>query len=137
IGGGRFLDLRPPARKRSTPERLAWLEASRIEGPEAALSALVADPAEGMDGRDEVPAAVTVDLPAFLRDRGLPYRSLSQMPACVGVAAIGDLALSSSALDRLRADLLAQLQTFHEENPDLSGIGREKLRLSLTPRLPK
>ncbi len=137
IGGGRFLDLRPPARKRSTPERLAWLEASRIEGPEAALSALVADPAGGMDGRDEMPAAVTVDLPAFLRDRGLPYRSLSQMPACVGVAAIGDLVLSSSALDRLRADLLAQLQTFHEENPDLSGIGREKLRLSLTPRLPK
>src|SRR5690606_5612707 len=91
IGGGRFLDLRPPARKRSTPERLAWLEASRILQPEAALSALVADiPAAGEPDQAE-PAAITVALSGFLRDRGLAYRELAQMSGCVDVAAIGDL----------------------------------------------
>ncbi|HEY0274457.1 MAG TPA: selenocysteine-specific translation elongation factor, partial [Paenirhodobacter sp.] len=57
IGGGRFLDLRPPARKRRTPERLALIEAARIEDPAQALAAQV--------------AIAPVDLPAFLRDRTL------------------------------------------------------------------
>src|SRR5690606_16623374 len=108
IGGGRFLDLRPPARKRSTPERISWLKASGLSDPEAVLMALVADSVSAHEPHK--PVAVTVDLPAFLRDRGLPQRSLSQMPACKGVAAIAHLALSETALDRLRADLLAQLQ---------------------------
>ena len=34
IGGGRFLDLRAPARKRRTPERLAQLDAPGIADPE-------------------------------------------------------------------------------------------------------
>src|SRR5690606_21560670 len=106
IGGGRFLDLRPPARKRSTPERMAWLEASRLIEPEAVVMGLVEDAISRHEALK--PVAVTVDLPVFLRDRGLPQRSLSQMPTCTGVTAIGNLALSVSALERLRADLLAQ-----------------------------
>ena len=138
IGGGRFLDLRPPARKRSTPERLVWLEASKHTDVEAALLALVADPEHDQDVEAAAPRApVTVDLPVFLRDRGLPLRSLEQMPGCKGAAAIGNLVLSTAVLERLQADMQAQLQVFHEENQDLSGIGREKLRLLLTPRLPK
>ena len=31
---------------------------------------------------------------------------------------------------------MAQLAAYHAENPDLQGIGREKLRLLLQPRLP-
>src|SRR5262245_29521723 len=37
IGGGRFLDLRAPARKRRTPARLAQLDALALTGPERAL----------------------------------------------------------------------------------------------------
>ena len=41
IGGGRFLDLRAPARKRRTPERMAQLHAHAIDDPNRALAALL------------------------------------------------------------------------------------------------
>ena len=41
IGGGRFLDLRAPARKRRTPERLAQLDAHALADPADALAALL------------------------------------------------------------------------------------------------
>ena len=42
VGGGTLLDLRAPARKRRTPERLAQLRAHRIGDPEAALAMMLA-----------------------------------------------------------------------------------------------
>src|ERR1700686_724033 len=59
IGGGRFLDLRAPSRKRRTPERLAQLQAHMIEDPVRALAALLET------------APHYVDLTAFARDRAL------------------------------------------------------------------
>ena len=59
IAGGRFLDLRAPARKRRTPERLAQLDAHAIDDADAALAALL----------DRAPWYV--DLAAFARDRAL------------------------------------------------------------------
>ena len=44
IGGGQFVDLRAPARKRRTPERMAQIEAQAIADPEASLSALLDRP---------------------------------------------------------------------------------------------
>src|SRR3569623_2739898 len=44
IGGGKFLDLRAPPRKRRTPERLAHLAAHALADPQAALAALLARP---------------------------------------------------------------------------------------------
>ncbi len=127
IGGGRFLDLRAPARKRGTPERLAWLEASRAR-----------DPAEALAGLAEVGP---VDLSVFLRDRALPDSALPQILARAGVETIGGtgggLALSGAALEALRQGLAGTLEAFHAENPDLAGLGREKMRLALKPRLPK
>ena len=41
IAGGRFLDLRAPARKRRTSERLAKLDALAIEAPDKAMAALL------------------------------------------------------------------------------------------------
>ncbi len=123
IGGGRFLELRPPARKRRTPERLALLAAARA-----------ADPAEALAG---LAAVGPVDLPAFLRDRGLPADAAAAVVAGAGAWTIGPLALSEPALSALRVGLIATLEAFHADNPDHAGIGREKLRLSLSPRLPK
>jgi len=40
IGGGQFLDLRAPSRKRRTPERMAQLDAHTIDDPGRALAAL-------------------------------------------------------------------------------------------------
>ena len=59
IGGGKFLDLRAPSRKRRTPERLAQLQAHMIEDPARALAALLET------------APHYVDLTAFARDRAL------------------------------------------------------------------
>ncbi|MBZ7927319.1 selenocysteine-specific translation elongation factor (plasmid) [Ensifer adhaerens] len=122
IGGGRFLDLRPPARKRGTPERLALLAASGNEDPAVALSAL----------SDLAP----IDLAGFLRDRGLGEDALSGLLKAAGATTIGDHALSRAAVDGLRANLTDTLAAFHAENPELAGIGRERLRLLLKPRLP-
>jgi selenocysteine-specific elongation factor len=119
IGGGRFLDRRPPARKRGTAERLAILSAAGETDPLLALARLA----------DVAP----VDLPGFLRDRSLAPDTAPPD----GVEAIGPVALSARLLAALRALLSETLAAFHAENPDLPGIGREKLRLSLSPRLPK
>ena len=59
LGGGRFLDLRPPARKRRTPERRAQRAALAIADPTAAFAALLAAP------------PFAADLAVFARDRGL------------------------------------------------------------------
>jgi len=123
IGGGRFLDLRPPARKRGTPERLAFLAAARNADPARALAGLL--------------AVAPVDLPVFLRDRALADGALPALLTAAKAETVGSLALSSKALEGLRAGLAEQLAAFHAENPDLAGIGRERLRLALSPRLPK
>ncbi|HEV7310269.1 selenocysteine-specific translation elongation factor [Ensifer sp.] len=123
VGGGRFLDLRPPARKRGTPERLAFLAASSTENPVAALAALT----------DLGP----IDLDAFLRDRGLGEDRRSELVSAAGAVIVADHALSTATLSGLRASLVATLADFHTENPDLAGLGRERLRLLLKPRLPK
>ena len=123
IGGGRFLDLRPPARKRGTPERLALLLAARNTDPAEALAALV--------------AVAPVDLTTFLRDRGLAESAPSGILAAARAETVGAFALSPATLGKLQAGLNEHLTGFHAENPDLVGIGRERLRLALHPRLPK
>jgi selenocysteine-specific elongation factor len=126
IGGGRFLDLRAPARKRRTPERLAQLEACAIDQPNAALAVLLER------------APHFVDLAAFARDRALSAAeadSLAERGAVIRIPGT-TLGLSPAIWLRFKRSLISTLETFHAENPDLPGIGRERLRLQLQPRLP-
>lgn len=123
LGGGRFLDLRPPTRKRATPERLALLQAAAKTDPAAALRALT--------------ALAPVDLPTFLCDRSLAPEAATALLAAAEAERLGPLALSVAQRAALRSAATATLAAFHADNPDLPGIGREKLRLSLLPRLPK
>jgi selenocysteine-specific elongation factor len=120
IGGGRFLDLRAPARKRRTPERLAQLDAHATGEPGAALAALL----------DRSPHYV--DLAAFARDRAL---ALAETEAAILIPGTS-LALSPATWLTLKRSLTATLVAFHAENPDLPGLGLERLRLQLQPRLP-
>lgn len=118
IGGGHFLDLRPPARKRRTPDRLALIAAADAPEPLAAML-----------------ATAPVDATVFARDRAL---SPAQAAAALsGAVVIAGLALSPAHRDALQQGIADTLARFHAENPDLPGLGRERLRLSLTPRLPK
>ena len=128
IGGGKFLDLRAPPRKRRTPERLVQLQALTIENPELALAALL----------DIAPHYV--DLTAFARDRALSETQTQAI--CEGLSVVrataGErvFALSAPVWLQFKRGLLAALQSFHAGNPDLPGIGLERLRLLLEPRLP-
>ncbi|ARJ69272.1 selenocysteine-specific translation elongation factor [Paracoccus contaminans] len=122
IGGGRFLDLRAPARRRRTPERLAVMAAAARPDAAEALAAML-----------EVPPHL-VDLDGFARDR-----AIADVPLGDAVVLDGPprLALSAAAHEGLVAGLAETLRRFHEDNPDMQGMGRERLRLALTPRLPK
>jgi len=128
IGGGVFLDLRAPARKRRTPERLAQLEAQAITDPVAALNALLERPPG------------YVDFTAFSRDRALSAEEQEAVVTKTNVFRLttpkAELGLSPANWLRLKRGMLAALQAFHAENPDLAGIGMERLRLQLEPRLP-
>jgi selenocysteine-specific elongation factor len=128
VGGGTFLDLRAPARKRRTPDRLAQLQADRIENPETALLALL-----------EI-APRFVELSAFARDRALAESQIQELVRRLSIVtartADGVFAMSAPVWLELKRTLLTKLADFHAANPDLPGIGLERLRLQLEPRLP-
>lgn len=127
IGGGAFLDLRPPARRRRTPERLAQLQAAARPDPAEALQAMLAAP------------PYVIDLTAFLRDRALGPDEAQRVTEGVTVLDGGTAKVALSPLTHrgLVAGMLDTLARFHEEAPEMQGLGRERLRLALTPRLPK
>jgi selenocysteine-specific elongation factor len=128
IGGGRFVDLHPPARRRRAPERRAQREAMAIADPTAAFAALLSAP------------PFAWDLEAFARDRALSAAHADRMAEKLGLVILESSASRIAvASDRWRiftSSLLEQLAVHHAENPDQQGIGREKLRLLLQPRLP-
>lgn len=128
IGGGMLLDLRAPGRKRRTSERLAQLQAFAIAAPAAALAALL----------DRAP--FLVDLSGFGRDRALSMTEIRATADRLGLiramVAGAEFALSQACWSRFTQSLLETLKAFHLENPDLPGIGLERLRLQLEPRLP-
>lgn len=128
IGGGRFLDLRAPSRKRRSPERIAQLAAHALRDPHDAVLALCET------------APFYLDLPAFVRDRALAASEADTIAEALGLVRLpmgeSSLALSAGRWQALRDALIARLDAYHAENPDLAGMGRERLRLALSPRLP-
>ena len=129
IGGGRLLDLRAPMRKRRTPARLAQLDALSLSEPARVLAALL-----------ELPPHFA-DLSTFARDWTLSVpqtASIAEELNIVGASAAGTVyGMSTPAALRLKCSVLAKLQEFHAENPDLPGIALERLRLQIAPALPK
>jgi selenocysteine-specific elongation factor len=129
LGGGRFLDLRAPVRKRRRPERLAQLDAHAEVDPQRALSALLGRP-PGF-----------ADLSTFARDRALSDVEVDRLVTGTGAVRVvhteGVLALAAETWSQLLSGLHAALEKFHAENPDLPGLGIERLRLQLEPRLPE
>ena len=127
LGGGRFLDLRAPARRRRRPERLAQLAAQAKRDPHDALVALLEQPA-GL-----------VDLSAFARDRALSEQEVESLVARTGAIRIaytgGVVALAIDKWSRLQDAVRDALGKFHAENPALPGIAIERLRRQLAPAL--
>jgi selenocysteine-specific elongation factor len=128
LGGGQFIDLRPPVRRRRTPERQAQRVAMAVADPETALAALL----------DTPPFAW--DLAVFSRDRGLKAEQTERLAEKLKLALLASgpsrIAMSPDRWRSFSSSLFEQLAAYHAENPDLQGIGREKLRRLLQPRLP-
>ncbi len=128
IGGGGFLDLRAPARRRRTPERRAQLEAHVLMDAERAIEALLAAP------------PFYLDVTAFARDRVLSVAHAGTLAELSGAVQLplnaSVVAISPGHWRKFRQSLLDRLGTFHAGNPDLMGIGIERLRTQLEPRLP-
>jgi selenocysteine-specific elongation factor len=128
MGGGQFLDLRAPSRQRRTAERIAQRAALAVVDPQLAFAALL-----------DAPPFVW-DIAAFARDRALSGARQDELVAALNPVVFhsGDerIAISQAHWQTFVASLLECLQTFHALHPDLQGMGREKLRLALQPRLP-
>lgn len=128
IGGGQFIDLRPPSRKRRTPDRRAQRAAQAIADPLAAFEALLATP------------PFAWDFGVFVRDRALPAILAERISDTLGFILLetgkSRIAIAPDRWQAFTSALLEQLTAYHAENPDLQGIGREKLRLLMQPRLP-
>ena len=128
IGGGRFLDLRAPSRKRRTPERMAQLDAYALMEPLSVAEALLAV------------SPFHVDLTAFARDRALAAADAASLAEALGAVQfpLGEtvLAMSAERWIKFQGDLLERLRSFHADNQDLLGMGVERLRTQLEPRLP-
>ena len=110
IGGGSFLDLRAPSRKRRTPERLARLEAYAIPVPERAVAALLDTPPHHLD------------LKTFARDRALGEGETESLIESLG------LIQHSRRRDaaRVLAGALDGVQT--RLDPDVGGFPRRQPR---------
>jgi selenocysteine-specific elongation factor len=128
IAGGRFLDLRAPSRKRRTSERIAQLRSQAKSRADEALAALL----------EQAPGYV--ELTAFTRDRALGAQEINRLTEQVEIVRLAtpksELVLSLSNWTRLKQTILAALERYHKENPDLAGIGFERLRMQMEPRLP-
>ena len=128
IGGGVLIDLRAPERKRRTPERRAELLALDAADPGAALLAMLDGP-RGF-----------VDLDAFFRDRAAAAdaarHAIERQDLVVLAAGHQSIAMCRQTWQRFSDAAIATLDAYHAERPDLQGMGQEKLRLSLHPRLP-
>jgi selenocysteine-specific elongation factor len=126
IGGGVFIDLRPPARRRRSPERLGQIQAMTAPDPRVALGKLL----------DIAPFYLNID--AFARDRALSAEETSHLAAdTIRIPPeTGAVVMAPARWLRFRQRLLADLDTYHADNPDQPGIGLERLRLLGEVRLP-
>ena len=128
LAGGRFLDLRAPSRKRRTAERIAQLQSSKFARADQALFALL----------NQAPGFV--ELSTFTRDRALGPEEINRLLESAEIVRLAtpkaELALGLTNWLRLKRELLVKLESYHKENPDLAGIGFEKLRMQMGLRLP-
>jgi selenocysteine-specific elongation factor len=125
MGGGGFLDLRAPARKRRTAERIAQLRALGGSAEKALATLLELFP-------------YYVDLTAFGRDHALSASQIEAIGDRLGIVKVTAttrmFALSTQTWIKFKKDLLDTLKAFHAGNPDLPGIGLERLRNGVQPR---
>jgi selenocysteine-specific elongation factor len=128
IGGGMILDLRPPERNRTTPARREELNILCGGDPKRMVRQML-EAGHGI-----------VDISAFYRDRAAAAELVEETVRDLDLVTFADgdrvVGMLQASWQRYAADAVAALGRFHAEKPDLPGLGQERLRLALTPRLP-
>lgn len=128
VGGGVLIDLRPPERRRRTPERRAAIAALAEHDPALALERMLAGP-RGW-----------IDFDAFCRDRALGPATARRLQADLALVLLlvngARMALLPQTWEQLRARIGQTLDAFHAERADMPGIGVEHLRKDEKPALP-
>lgn len=124
VGGGRFLDLRAPERRRRSPERQAQLRALSETNDAMALAGWLTQTPHH------------ADLSAFARDRALGPGRAASLAAELGLVHVGPSVMLPRHWQQLSHSLTETLKAFHADHPDLPGMGLERLRLSVMPPLP-
>jgi selenocysteine-specific elongation factor len=128
IGGGCFVDLRAPQRRRRVPARLAQLEALDHDDPGAALATSL----------ERWP--FFMDVSAFARDRVLAEEQIQAVLRAVPYVRLpvggNTIALSPGTWKRLAAEVRTALDAFHRSHPELPGLSPVRLAAIVQPRLP-
>jgi selenocysteine-specific elongation factor len=123
LGGGVVIDPSAPARRRRTPQRLAWLAAlERLPGD--GMAPLIQAAPQGLKVAD------------LARLAQLPEERLV-LPRAVHVlgAGQGRFVLHVKAREALRQRALAALTDFHERSPEEPGADLARLRRMAAPEL--
>lgn len=126
IGGGRVLDPEAPARRRRSPERMAWLDGigQMLDG--GGLEPLLRN------------AALGIDEASLLRLAGRPPEQLQLPHAACWLSPRGGtrIAISDAALAALHARIEDTLAAYHRDAPDEPGPEASRLRRIALPAAP-
>jgi selenocysteine-specific elongation factor len=125
LGGGRFVDLRAPTRRRRSPQRLAWLDAMGSADAGAAMARLLDLPPRYLD------------LDAFVRDRALSTGFAGETDLTRVKARGTTYVFSRGSWSAVKNSLHAALRDYHAANPAAAGAPLEMLRRAIEPRLPE
>jgi selenocysteine-specific elongation factor len=128
IGGGRVVDIFPPARGRARPERLEFLKAMEEADDATALSALLDAAPNGLD------------LDRFAAARNLTPDDMQAMAELVEMKRVNvpgaPLAFSDARWNALRTAVRDGLAAFHRKSPDIIGPGENRILAGTGIRLP-
>ncbi len=119
IGGGRVIDVFPPARGRAKPERLEALRVMESSDPAQALAALLERAAKGLD------------LTRFAACRNLTdaesNRLFETVPMKRVESATQRLGFTAARWDRLRDTALESVAAWHKRAPDSAGPPEDRI----------
>ncbi|MGB0572874.1 MAG: selenocysteine-specific translation elongation factor [Alphaproteobacteria bacterium] len=129
LGGGHVVDLHPPRRGRSKPERLDLLTALDTPDPIAAFTAAL----------ERSPTGVSIG--EFSAGRNLTGAEMAATLESTNAVVTGDddtaLALSAETWATRQDELLTALDQFHTRYPDRLGPAAAQLRKSLGRYIPE
>ena len=127
LGGGRVLDIFPPARHKRAAERLDYLRLLEQADPAPALKHALA----------RQPAGLNLDRSALNRNLAAEEaeKLWRSMALVVVDEADGRKGFSQAGWQALRARLLEAARLEHERAPDMIGVERDRLRRLTLPTL--